>query len=49
MGTSVGIPTSFCNVRRCFSCCLLTVSPVTALWLSPGQLVYRQTDGFGLF
>lgn len=49
MGTSLEIPTSFCNVRRRFSCCLLTVSPVAGLWLSHDWPVHRQAAVFWLF
>lgn len=46
---AVEIPTSFCNVRRHFSCCLPTVSPVAALWLLRDWLVHRHADVFWLF
>lgn len=48
-GTSLEISTSFCNIKRHFSCCHLTVSPITALWLSHDLLVHRQADGFLAF
>lgn len=37
-GPSMEIPTSFCNGRRRFSCCFLTVSPVAGL--SAGRMVF---------
>lgn len=38
MGPSMETPTFFCNGRRCFSCCFLTVSPVAGL--STSRLVF---------